>query len=161
MPRKADIPTLAGFVSAPSDSVPDPNTMVCFCTRLRQVTRAVTQRYDRDLQPSGLLITQVSVLVAISRAEFVPISALAEVLVMDRTTLTRNLGPLEKQGLLKVVAGKDRRTRYATLTAEGQKTLAEVAPLWEQTQNQLIEGLGKERWDAMLEHMSAVLALTW
>ena len=106
----------------------DPNTLEaktrqvaagCSCGSLRRASRAVTQLYDGVLQPSGLKATQFTLLVAAARLKAAPISLMAEALVMDRTTLTRNLKPLVKDGLLAVEPGEDRRSRWIRLTPQG------------------------------------------
>ena len=74
----------------------------CACFNLRKASRVVTQHFDEILKPSGLLITQFTILVAIAMAKSGTINELAERLVMDRTTLTRNLKPMEREGWLKV-----------------------------------------------------------
>ena len=85
----------------------------CACFSLRKVTRAVTQLYDEMLRPAGLRGTQFSLLVAVQMAGPVGVTRLAELTVMDRTTLTRNLELLQKQGLIEIAAGADRRSRIA------------------------------------------------
>ena len=88
-----------------------------------------------------------------------PITQLAWELVMDRTTLTRNLRPLEKQGLLSISAGDDRRTRIVMLTARGRDTVQQALTLWEQAQTRVVEGLGEARWRTMLADLSSVVTL--
>ena len=83
----------------------------CACFNLRKAARAVTQLYDDALRPAGILATQLPLLIATGRLERVTISQLAEAMVMDRTTLTRNLRPLERDGLVRTKPGKDRRVR--------------------------------------------------
>jgi hypothetical protein len=80
----------------------------CTCLGLRKAARAVTQMYDQTLKPAGLRSTQFSLLVAAERAGPRGIGELAELLVMDRTTLTRNLKPLLVRGLLERAEGADR-----------------------------------------------------
>ncbi|HEY9847811.1 MAG TPA: MarR family transcriptional regulator, partial [Candidatus Caenarcaniphilales bacterium] len=91
-------------------------SQVCACFNLRKASRAVTQLYDKVLQPSGLLATQFTLLSAIALTGSVTITRLAQELVMDRTTLARNLKPLERQGLIQIKPGQDQRTRIVTLT---------------------------------------------
>lgn len=132
----------------------------CACFNLRKASRTVTQLYDEILQPSGLLATQFTLLVAIALAGSVTITRLAEELVMDRTTLTRNLKPLERQGLLEIAPGQDQRTRVVTLTASGHEALALAIPLWEQAQASVVEGLGQKRWSTLLSNLSDTVLLT-
>jgi len=131
----------------------------CACFNLRKASRAVTQLYDEILQPSGLLTTQFTLVVAISIAGSTTITRLAEDLVMDRTTLTRNLKPLERQGLIEIVPGQDQRTRVVALTAEGCEALTKAIPLWEQVQASVVEGLGQNRWSRLLSDLSDTVLL--
>ncbi len=136
-------------------------TPECTCFNLRKAARAVTQYYDGALKPSGLRATQFTLLAAIYNAGPITIKRLAERLIMDRTTLTRNLRPLEKQGLIESASGEDRRTRAVTLTDRGREVLAQALPLWEQAQVEVVGRLGRERWSDMLGHLSSTVALTW
>jgi DNA-binding MarR family transcriptional regulator len=101
--------------------------------------RQVTQLYDLVLAPTGLRITQYSILSNLDRLGPDTMKALAVRLVMDRTTLTRNLAPLRAQGLLEVVPVHDRRLRQIRLTAAGEQCLREARPRWREAQ-QLFEG---------------------
>src|SRR6201997_3826786 len=88
------------------------NPAACNCLALRQAARHVTQFYDRFLAPSGLRATQFSILAKLRRTGPMTINALADELVMDRTTLGRNILPLQRDGLIAVVPGKsDRRSK--------------------------------------------------
>ncbi len=132
---------------------------VCACFNFRKASRAVTQLYDEILQPSGLLATQFTLLVAISIAGSATITRLAQELVMDRTTLTRNLKPLGRQGLIKIKPGQDQRTRVVALTDEGREALAKAIPLWEQAQAHVVQGLGQNRWSTLLADLSDTVLL--
>jgi DNA-binding MarR family transcriptional regulator len=121
---------------------------------LRKATRAVTQLYDRHLRPSGLKGTQFSILAVLANTGPSRLSRLAEVLVMDRTTLSRNLEPLERDGLVSVTSGKDRRTRQVALRPRGRKALAGALPLWEAAQEQVLRELGGAgRWREILKDL--------
>ncbi len=100
----------------------------CTCFGLRKAARAVTQMYDQALKPSGLRATQLSLLAVTERAGPRRMAEIAELLVMDRTTLTRNLKPLLDRGLLKSIEGSDRRRRPIAITAEGRAALAQALP---------------------------------
>jgi DNA-binding MarR family transcriptional regulator len=126
---------------------------------LRKVTRAVTQLYDELLRPAGLRVTQFSLLVAVRMAGPVGVTRLVELTVMDRTTLTRNLELLQKQGLIEVASGEDRRTRIVTLTAEGNAAIAEALPFWKKAQSHVVNSLGQERWADMLTDLREPVAL--
>jgi DNA-binding MarR family transcriptional regulator len=133
---------------------------VCACFNLRKAARAVTQLYEEMLRPSGLRGTQFALLVATKNLEPVTVKRLAKAMVMDRTTLTRDLKPLEKQGLLTVEVGEDRRERKVTLTLQGQQVLARALPLWEKAQARIEKGLGQERLQRLLTDLSAAVAVT-
>ena len=132
--------------------------MDCACFNLRKAARAVTQLYDEALRPSGLRCTQFSLLTATTMLEPVTVTRLAEVIVTDRTTLARNLGPLEKKGLLDVTAGDDLRTRIVTLTARGREVLAKAIPLWEKAQGRVVKGLGQEHWKDLQAHLNKLVS---
>jgi DNA-binding MarR family transcriptional regulator len=131
----------------------------CACANLRQAARAITQFYDAQLQPSGLRATQFTVLMAISLNQQITITDLAARLGMDRTTLTRNLKPLEKQGLVESDPGEDRRTRVVTLTGQGKEALKKAWPLWEKTQQQVVEALGPEKFNQVLANVSEIVSV--
>jgi DNA-binding MarR family transcriptional regulator len=134
--------------------------MDCACFNLRKTTRAITQLYDEALRPMGLRVTQFSLLIATMMLGSVTVTRLAEIGVMDRTTLTRNLKPLEKKGLIKVVPGDDQRTRIVTLTAHGKEVLSKALPLWEKAQSRVIKRLGQERWNSLMTNLSEMVSLT-
>ena len=131
----------------------------CACFNIRKASRAVTQLFDGMLQPSGLRSTQFTLLVVLSHAGPITITRLGQTLVMDRTTLTRNLKPLANQELVKIGPGKDQRTRVVALTPRGQGALAMAFPLWEKAQASVIKRLGRERWSSLLADLSATVAL--
>lgn len=131
----------------------------CACFNVRKAARAITQLYDHILKPTGLRGTQFTVLVALSIRGHIGISQLADVLVMERTTLTRNLKPLEKQGLISISEGSDRRTRSVILTAEGREKIKETIPYWEQAQEIIAGGLGNRNMNDMLERISKLTEL--
>ena len=117
----------------------------CICINLRQVSQSITAFYDAALEPSGLKITQFSVLKAARYLEPVSISALAEYLGLDRTTLGRNLRILERDKLVVLELGQDHRERTVQLTEQGQVAYRAAYPLWKQAQQKITEGLGKEQ----------------
>lgn len=129
---------------------------VCACFNLRKTARAVTAVYEKIMKPSGLKATQFTVLAATTAAEPVTIKDLAALLVMDRTTLARNLKPLERLGFIRIEPGEDRRERYLSLTPEGQTALGRAYPLWEKAQEEMKRLLGNERLHGLL----AILELT-
>ena len=131
----------------------------CACRNLRRTARAVTQLYDKTLRPSGLRITQFTLLVAVGLNEPVPITRLADALDLDRTTLARDLKPLTERGLVQIAAGEDRRMRVVRLTSQGRQAVGRAYPLWQRTQARIVEGSGPDRWQAVASGLEEVAAL--
>jgi DNA-binding MarR family transcriptional regulator len=129
----------------------------CACHKVRMAARAVTRAYDETLRPTGLRASQLSVLVAVGTGEAPSIAALAQVLGMDRSTLTRNLGPLEKEGLVKVGLEGWRRSRSLEITKKGQSRLREALPLWQKAQDMLKGRLGNRDWSAAQASMDSLV----
>lgn len=106
----------------------------CLCLAAQRAARALARRFDEALRPVGLTSGQFSLLMSLNRREPAPMSAVASVLAMDRTTLTANLKPLQRRGLLEVLVDpKDRRGRRLALTEAGRELLAAAAPIWTET----------------------------
>ncbi len=131
----------------------------CACFNLRKAARAVTQLYDEVLAPSGLRGTQFSVLAVISAAGPATMTDLADTLVMDRTTLTRNLKPLLGRGLVERGEGEDRRQRPIAITPAGRDALGQALPLWEKAQARIAGGLGAARWKGMVGDLNEAIRL--
>jgi DNA-binding MarR family transcriptional regulator len=130
----------------------DPRAIVenCAFLAVRMASRQITQHYDAALASSGLKITQFSVLAAIAaQGEEATMSALAKSLAMDRTTLTRNLRPLEVRQLVRIARGADRRERRIGLTTPGHAALMRGMPLWQAAQAEVLAKLGTERWQTV------------
>lgn len=132
----------------------------CTCVAVRRASQAITHFYDSVLEPSGLKVTQLSLLRAVNRLETAHISLLAEAVQLDRTTLGRNLAVLERDGLVTVTPGDDSRTRIVTLTQAGRAALDRAAPLWDAAQARLVEQLGDERLDLLREMLDDIETLT-
>ncbi len=122
----------------------------CVGFNTRRATRLVTQYYDRILAPTGLRSTQYSLLSVLSLMEDLLMQDLALVLAMDRTTLTRNLNPLLKKGLIKISIGNDRRTHPVKITPKGKLALENAHPFWEQAQSYIIDHLGISNWHRIM-----------
>ena len=131
----------------------------CPLGHLRKATRIMEHIFDETLRPSGLRGSQLAVLAVTALVGPTNMSSMAERLVMDRTTLTRNLKPLERRGLIKIATGEDRRTRDVSLTAEGERVMAQVMPLWEAAQNLVIQELGNRWHRELLGNLSEVESL--
>ena len=132
----------------------------CVCVNLRRATRALTQLYDSALAEAGVKVTQFSLLRAIQRSEPAAITTLAEDLELDRTTLARNLLPLQRDRLVTLATGDDQRVTEVRLTAKGRKAIAQALPLWQQVQDEIAQRLGAGRVEQMREFAAAALALT-
>ena len=126
----------------------------CTCFNLRKTTRAVTQLFDEALKPCGLYATQFTLLAAIASRDDVTITKLSKELIMDRTTLTRNLNPLQNNGWVEVTPGEDKRTRTLSLTRSGIKVLSQAMTHWKKVQNRVVKTLGKSNWEELLDNLS-------
>jgi len=105
----------------------------CLCLHLQRAARAVARHFDELMRPAGLTSGQFSLLMSLNRPEPPTMRAVAELLAMDRTTLTANLKPLERRGLVRVrVDGDDRRSRRLVLTGKGRGVLSAALPAWEE-----------------------------
>jgi DNA-binding MarR family transcriptional regulator len=131
----------------------------CACANLRRAARALTQLFDEALAPSGLRVTQFTLLVTSRLAGESTINELAERMAMDRTTLSRNLKPLVRSGLLEVRPGEDGRRRLVRLTPAGEQALEEAYPLWQQAQQETVGVLGEERHEALLGDVARMVSL--
>ena len=131
----------------------------CTCFNLRKAARAVTQAYDEALKPTGLRATQMQLLAVIAAKGPAGMTELARTLVMDRTTLTRNLKPLLQQGLLETVEAADQRQRPIAVTARGRDMLDQAQADWSQAQARMVEGLGEERWSRLLRDLNETVRL--
>jgi DNA-binding MarR family transcriptional regulator len=105
----------------------------CLCLHVQRAARALARRFDEVLRPFELTNGQFSLLMSLNRPEPPSIGSVAELLAMDRTTLTANLKPLERRGLVKISIDKeDKRSRRLTITAAGRALLGKAFPLWKQ-----------------------------
>ena len=115
--------------------------VACYCTQSRRIARALTDAYDLALAPSGLKVTQFSLLRMVSRLQTPTISALAEATGLDRSTLGRTLRVLQKDGWAALSAGDDERTRVVSLTKAGVLAVQRAVPLWDCVQAEMREKL--------------------
>jgi DNA-binding MarR family transcriptional regulator len=133
-------------------------TSGCAAYQFRRTSRAVARLYDAALAPSGIRSTQFAILTAIAKLQPVSISRVAEILVIDLTTMTRSLKLLQKEGLIQIAPRGLRRQRLLTLTSKAEKALAAAVPLWREIQNRFLAGLGKN-WQEFrdeLQHAAEV-----
>ena len=132
----------------------------CLCFNLRWVARAVTQFFDAELRRHGLRPTQTPILGALTAKPSWSMEELSDWLGMERTTLVRNLRPLERDGLVEITgAGRGGRVSVS-ISAKGRKELEKATPAWRAAQQAVIKTLGRERWSAILSDLDrAALAL--
>ena len=130
---------------------------ICLCEGLRSATRAIWQRYARHIEPSGLGVAQSSLLIRLYFTGPIAMTRLAEALETDRTTLTRNLDVLRRDGYVKVIAGDDKRTRLIAMTDAGFEILRTATPLWIQAQQDVQRELGLKTWNLLLDGTRTVV----
>src|SRR3989442_702070 len=118
----------------------------CVCNTLRMVSRVVTQLYDDCLRPSGLRVTQFSILAAVARLGEASLKQLEDELAIDQTTLTRSLTLLERDGVLERASHRDGRIKAMRLTSKGRRALEVARPLWAQAQGKVLRELGAKAW---------------
>jgi DNA-binding MarR family transcriptional regulator len=121
-------------------------TGACGSFNFRRTARAVTRLYDQAFERFGIRSTQFTILVGIAKTQPTSISALAELLVIDRTTMTRSLRLLKKEGLLKVSERLAKRQRFITLTGKGERMLAATLPAWRVAHERFVQTLGADYW---------------
>jgi DNA-binding MarR family transcriptional regulator len=141
------------------------NPAACNCLALRQAARHVSQFYDQFLAPHGLRTTQYSILARLQRrgamggagGDAMSINALAAELVMDRTTLGRNILPLQREGLISIRPGRvDRRSKELRLTKAGAERCRAALKAWRQAQAQFEAAFGGKRAEALRALLHAV-----
>jgi DNA-binding MarR family transcriptional regulator len=110
---------------------------------LRRASRAVTQHYEQRFRGSGLRATQFTILATVIQTDAIPISKLADLLGVERTTLTRNLRPLERRKFLTLSGDGDGRVRQVGITPAGEKLARELLPRWKQAQASVGEVLAR------------------
>jgi DNA-binding MarR family transcriptional regulator len=141
----------------PTESMP--RSEDCNCFAIRSAARHVSQFYDQFLAPIGLRTTQYSILARLKRRGPQSINTLAESMVMDRTTLGRNILPLERDGLIRIEpAASDRRVRELRLTKAGEKRLQAAIEAWSQAQARFETSFGSERAAELRAMLRAVVA---
>ncbi|HEX4037874.1 MAG TPA: MarR family winged helix-turn-helix transcriptional regulator [Acidobacteriaceae bacterium] len=117
----------------------------CLCATFRRAARLVSQRYDAALSPTGLTITQFTLLQALSLTGEVSQGRLGEILAMDSTTLTHTLDIIRRHGWIERRVGADRRQRRISLSPAGKAQFERAVPLWQQAQTELRALLGEQR----------------
>ncbi len=132
----------------------------CVCFNLRRVTRVVTQFFDAEMRRHGIRPTQWAILQALDAKENWSMADLSGWLGMDRTTLVRNLRPLQRDGLIQSTGGGHGSRVELSITAKGREKIKEAVPAWRAAQSAAIDTLGQQRWSAVLSDLeTAALAL--
>lgn len=130
----------------------------CLCLHVQRAARALARRYDEALKPAGLTHGQFSLLMSLNRPEPPTIGDVATLLAMDRTTVTANLKPLERRGLIRTKADTDdKRIRRMVLTPAGRRALVAAMPFWREAQaetDRLLSRFGADRLRAALLALS-------
>lgn len=115
----------------------------CTAAAVRRAARRITQIYDEALKPLGLTLPQYSVLANLLLIDGASVTELAAKLVVDRTTLTRNLGPLSRSGWIRLEPGADGRSRAVRLTDKGRQILKRAVPAWQAAETRIRAVLGE------------------
>ena len=132
----------------------------CVCFNLRRVTRKVTQFFDAEMRRHGIRPTQGTILRALVAKENWSMAELSDWLGMDRTTLVRNLRPLQRDRLVEAAGGGRGGRVEMSITAKGRKKIEECLPAWQSAQSAAVKTLGQQRWSSILSDLeSAALAL--
>lgn len=131
----------------------------CTNMNLRKATRLISQAYDAELQNAGLKATQFSLLATLEALGNPALTRLAEAMVMDRTTLTRNLRPLVDKGLIRIGSEQDQRIKQIQLTSKGKQQLENAIPHWQMIQTKVVERMGEKRWSQFLENLEITVAV--
>jgi len=122
----------------------------CVANNFRKTYRQILKYYDDIISESGLHGTQFPVMLAISRSQPVSVSNLAKIMDVDRTTISRSIKLLEKEGFIFFSHSSDSRVKNIALTAEGLKAFEHAVPLWQKAQNSILEKIGEDEWGNML-----------
>jgi DNA-binding MarR family transcriptional regulator len=130
----------------------------CLCFNLRRAARLATRAYDEALAPAGLTSAQFSALAVLVKTGPLATSSFSKAMETERTTSTRNLALMEREGLVKRKAGDDKRVRLIDITARGRKRFEAAAPLWRAAQKSLTTRLGDANAAGVLKRTQGVVA---
>src|SRR5258708_1463850 len=132
----------------------------CVCFNLRWVTRAVTQFYGAGMRRHGIPPNQSSIPASLNSKDSWNMAELSDWLGMERTTLVRNLRPLQRDGFVKAVGGGRGNRVELTITTKGRNQVEKLTPAWKSAQSAVVKTLGEKRWSAILSDLeAAALAL--
>lgn len=128
----------------------------CACFNIKRTARVVAQAYEKAMESTGLTNTQFSALAVLSMAAPITITELSRVMETERTTLTRNLKLLVRDGLVAIEPGADPRSKLVQLTAEGRARLKAATPLWQETQAAVLRHFGRQNWLEMQSQLQSL-----
>jgi DNA-binding MarR family transcriptional regulator len=135
-------------------------SLPCACTALRKASRAVSRLYDDRLASSGMTITQFAILRNLDRAGGLPLSRLAELLVMERTSLYRTLAPIERHGWVAVETAHSGRIKTASVTDAGREAMRRATGAWESVQSEIAGTLGAPAWEALVGQLEELVLIS-
>jgi DNA-binding MarR family transcriptional regulator len=136
-----------------------PAEFLCACANLRRAARALSRVYEDALAAVDLSSTQMTVLMFLGHRGPTPLSELAGILAMDRTSLYRALRPLERRGLVRVRATAERRAKEVLLTRDGEQHLESARPHWRRAQDAFVRAFGPTAWDGLRHDLTRVVAV--
>jgi len=131
----------------------------CACTAIRKANRAMLRYYEKAFSAGSLSLTQFSILRTVEREGPIPLSTLAEHLVMERTSLYRTITPLTERNALTLDIGSNKKIKIATITSYGKALIKEHEPEWEKAQNTFIEAIGPNQWQTISPILQSIPTL--
>ena len=138
------------------ENLPIEEISTCINFNLKKAQRFLTKLYDSELKKVGIRSTQFSILGILCRRGTMTISKFSDFLTVERTTLTRNLRPLERDGLIKIQSGKDKRNKEITITNKGKNVFAKAFPLWQQAQKRIKDEIGLPKFESILNDLNKI-----
>ena len=161
LPKSFDEPTSEVHIHTMSEPLDMSAIENCVCFNLRSVTRIVTKFFDAEMRSHGIRPTQGTILLALNAQKNWSMADLSDCLGMDRTTLLRNLRPLQRDGFAQAAGGGRGERVELSITAKGRKKIEESLPAWRAAQSTAVKTLGERRWSAILSDLETVaLALS-
>jgi DNA-binding MarR family transcriptional regulator len=139
---------------------PGPPVLPCACANLRRASRALTQFYDRTLRSAGLNMPQFTLLQTLATTGSVTQGRLGQILVLDSTTLSRTLRPLQRKGWIRTRTGNDRRERRIELTDAGRAQFRRATPAWNRAERRVLAQVGRARLDTLMAELTAIARLS-
>jgi len=137
-----------------ADNKLDP--MECVTRHITRLSRALVARFDAEFAASGLTSHQFTILMTLARSGSLNVGELSHYVGMDQSTTTRALRPLQRDGLIKITAGDDRRQRIISATALAETKLANAYPRWVELQKTILKQLGNNEWESMMQSFRVI-----